>query len=272
MEQIQEVIRERAMQYADEAFAEHEEEINEAFNCILACRQEARQNGLLALEELVEGWKEEEEIPLKGLLTGMLQGIVDAMDIDFWEEKACRQIMESGYSGYEWYIANLYVTGCKNIHRGVGNTQSYLLYRAMVPERWQEDFDDYWESWMKEAQEAYEAHIEDWAQWVFRREAAVRAAFHRRFGEMEPEGLRRVLKELPDEILAAGLAGAGESLRNRFLEQMSAEQRKEIMEEWYQNRSEKYCLRDLEKAMERMTMAAGLMGGGFRRKSERTDK
>lgn len=71
MEQIQEVIRERAMQYADEAFAEHEEEICAAFDCILACRQEARHHGLLALEELAEGWKEE-GIPLKGLLTGMV--------------------------------------------------------------------------------------------------------------------------------------------------------------------------------------------------------
>lgn len=261
MEQIQEVIREKAMQYADEAFAEHEEEISAAFDCIFACRHEARQSGLLALEELTEGWKEEEGIPLKGLLIGMVQEIVDGPDIDLWEEKACRQIIESGYSGYEWYIANLYVTGCKNIYMGVGNTQYYLFCRAMVPERWQEDFDDYWGSWMKEAQEAYEAHIEDWAQYVFQREAAIRVAFHRRFGEMEPEGLKRILKELPDKILAAALAGAEESLRNLFLEQMSVEQKKDIMDEWYRNRNEKYCLRDIEKAMEQMTMAAGLMGG-----------
>ena len=77
---------------------------------------------------------------------------------------------------------------------------------------------------------------------------------------MEPEGLRSILKELPDAILATALAGAGESLRNRFLEQMSAEQKKEIMEEWYRNRNDEYSLRGIEKAMEQMTMAAGLMG------------
>ena len=260
MEQIQEIIRERAMQYAEEAFAEQKEETCAAFSCILACRKEARQSGLLALEEFAEGWKEKEGIPLKRLLTGMVLELVDSPDIDCWEEKACRQIMESGYSGYEWYIANLYVAGCKKMYMGVSETQYYLFCRALVPERWQEDFDDYWESWTKEAQERKDAQIEDWARYVFQKEAAIRAAFHRRFGEMEPEGLRSILKELPDAILATALAGAGESLRNRFLEQMSAEQKKEIMEEWYRNRNDEYSLRGIEKAMEQMTMAAGLMG------------
>lgn len=260
MEQMQEIIRERAMQYAEEAFTEHEEEVSEAFHCIMTCRFVARQSGLLALDEIAEDWKEENEIPLKSLLIDMVQEIVDASGVDVWEEKACRRILESGYSGYEWYIANLYVTGCKNLYMGNSHTQYYLLCRAMVPERWLEDFDDYWESWTKEEQERHETHIEDWARYVFPREAAIRAAFHRRFGEMEPEGLQRILEELPDKILAAALAGAGEPLRNRFLEQMSMEQRKDIMEEWYQNRSDEYSLRDIEKAMERMTMAAGLMG------------
>ena len=260
MEQIQEIIRERAMQYAEEAFAEHGEEVSEAFHYIMTCRFAARQSGLLALEEIAEDWKEEAEIPLKSLLIGIVLEIVDAPDIDSWEEKACRQIMENGYSGYEWYIANLYVTGCENMYMGVNNTQYYLLCRTMVPERWQEDFDDYWESWTKEAQERKDAQIEDWARYVFQKEAAIRAAFHRRFGEMEPEGLRSILKELPDAILATALAGAGESLRNRFLEQMSAEHKKEIMEEWYRNRNDEYSLRGIEKAMEQMTMAAGLMG------------
>lgn len=260
MEQMQEIIRERAMQYAGEAFAEHGEEVSAAFDYIMTCRFAARQSGLLALDELAEDWKEEEEIPLKSLLIGMLLEIVDATDMEVWEEKACRRILESGYSGYEWYIANLYVTGCKNLYMGVHHTQYYLLCRAMVPERWLEDFDDYWESWTNEDRERYEAHIEDWVRYVFPREAAIRAAFHRRFGEIEPEGLQRILEELPDKILAAALSGTGEPLRNRFLEQMSAEQRKAVMEEWYQNRSDEYSLRDIEKAMERMTMAAGLMG------------
>ena len=260
MEQIREIIRERAMQYAEEAFAEQKEETCAAFGCILACRKEARQSGLLALEEFVEGWKEKEGIPLKRLLTGMVQELVDSPDIDCWEEKACRQIMEGGYSGYEWYIASLYMAGCKKICMGVSETQYYLFCRAMVPERWQEVFDDYWESRIKEERERNDAHIEDWARHVFRREAAIHAAFHRRFEEMEPEGLRRILKELPDKISAVALAGAGESLRNRFLEQMSAEQKKDIMEEWYQNREDEYSLRDIERAMEQMTMAAGLMG------------
>ena len=116
MEQIQEIIRERAMQYAEEAFAEHGEEVSEAFHYIMTCRFAARQSGLLALEEIAEDWKEEAEIPLKSLLIGIVLEIVDAPDIDSWEEKACRQIMENGYSGYEWYIANLYVTGCKNVY------------------------------------------------------------------------------------------------------------------------------------------------------------
>ncbi len=260
MEQMQEIIRERAMQYAEEAFAEHEEEVSEAFHYIMTCRFVARQSGLLALDEIAEDWKEENEIPLKSLLIGMVQEIVDAPGVDVWEGKACRWILESGYSGYEWYIANLYVTGCKNLYMGNRHTQYYLLCREMVPERWLEDFDDYWESWTKEDQERHQAHIEDWVRYVFPREAAIRAAFHRRFGEMEPEGLQRILEELPDKILAAALAGAGEALRNRFLEQMSVEQRRDIMEEWYQNRSDEYSLRDIEKAMERMTMAAGLMG------------
>ncbi len=260
MEQIQEIIRERAMQYAEEAFAEQKEETCAAFSCILACRKEARQSGLLALEEFAEGWKEKEGIPLKRLLTGMVLELVDSPDIDCWEEKACRQIMESGYSGYEWYIANLYVAGCKKMYMGVSETQYYLFCRALVPERWQEVFDDYWESWIKEEQERNDAHIEDWARHVFQEEAAIHTAFHRRFEEMEPEGLRRILKELPDKTLAAALAGAGDPLRNRFLEQMSAEQKKDIMEEWYQNRDDAYSLRNIERAMEEMTMAAGLMG------------
>ena len=37
-------------------------------------------------------------------------------------------------------------------------------------------------------------------------------------------------------------------------------EKKEIMEEWYQNREDEYSLRDIERAMEQMTMAAGLMG------------
>ncbi len=36
------------------------------------------------------------------------------------------------------------------------------------------------------------------------------------------------------------------------------------MEEWYRNRDDEYSLRDIERAMEEMTMAAGLMGGGQR--------
>ncbi|MDE7320001.1 MAG: hypothetical protein K2N46_09735 [Lachnospiraceae bacterium] len=262
MEQIQEIIRERAMQYAEEAFAEYKEETCAAFGCILACRNEARQHGLLALEELAESWKEKEGIPLKGLLTGMVLELIDSPDIDCWEEKACRRILEGGYSGYEWYIASLYAAGCKKMYTGVSETQYYLFCRSMVPERWQEVFDDDWESRTKEEQERNDARTEDWARYVFQREAAIRAAFHRRFEEMEPEGLRRILKELPDKILAAALAGAGESLRNRFLEQMSAEQKKDIVAEWYRNRDDEYSLRDIEKAMEQMTMAAGLMGGG----------
>ena len=261
MEQIQEIVKERAIQYADEAFAEHGEEVSEAFHYIMTCRFAARQSGLLALEEIAEGWKEEEGIPLKNLLLSMMREIVDASDIDVWEEKACRRILEGGYSGYEWYIANLYMTGCKNIYMGVNHTQYYLLCRAAVPGRWREDFDGYWESWTKEDQEKHDAHVEEWAQYVFLREAAIHAAFHRRFGKMEPEGLQRILKELPDKILAAALAGAGEPLRNRFLGQMSVELKKAVMEEWYQNRSDVYSLRDIEKAMEQMTMAAGLMGG-----------
>ena len=37
-------------------------------------------------------------------------------------------------------------------------------------------------------------------------------------------------------------------------------EKKEIMEEWYRNRNDEYSLRGIEKAMEQMTMAAGLMG------------
>lgn len=260
MEKLQEIIRERAMQYAEEAFAEHGEEITTAFDYIIACRYEAAYNGLLALEEKIEDWKKEEDIPLKGLLIDLVQGIVDATDMDFWEEKAYRQIMEAGYSGYEWYIAALYVEGCKSVYMGVVETQYYHVCRAMVPERWQEDFDDYWESWTKETRKSNEALIEARARFAFQREAAVRAAFHRRFGEMAPEGIQNILKELPDNVLAAALAGAGEPLRNRFLEQMAVEQKKDILEEWYQNRDEAYSLRDIETTMEQMTMAAGLMG------------
>lgn len=126
MEQMQEIIRERAMQYAEEAFAEHEEEVSEAFHYIMTCRFVARQSGLLALDEIAEDWKEENEIPLKSLLIGMVQEIVDAPGVDVWEGKACRWILESGYSGYEWYIANLYVTGCKNLYMGNRHTQYYL--------------------------------------------------------------------------------------------------------------------------------------------------
>lgn len=256
----QEMIRERAVQYAKEAFAEHEAPVFAAFDCILACRQVARQSGLLALDEVVEDLKEEEEIPLKDLLICMVQEIIDASDIDSWEEKACRQFMESGYSGYEWYIAAIYVMGCKNLYLGIPETQYYSVCRAMVPEGFQEGFDSYWEDWTKKEQERQDAYIEERVQYDFQREAAIQAAFHKRFGEMGTEGLRRILKELPDNLLAAALAGAGESLRNRFLEQMSGDQKKDIMEEWYQNRSEAYCLRDIERAMEQMTMAAGLMG------------
>ena len=260
MGQTQETIRERAIQYAEKAFAEHEEQVFAAFDCILACRYVARQSGLLALEEVAEDLKEEEGIPLKDLLICMVQEIIDASDIDSWEEKAYRQIMESGYSGYEWYIAMLYVTGCKNLYLGIAETLYYHICRAMVPYGWQESFDSYWESWTKKEQEREDAHIEEWARYIFQREAAIRAAFHRRFEEMGPEGLQRILEELPDKILAAALAGARESLRNRFLEQMSVEQKSDIMEEWYRNRDEEYDLRDIERAMERMTMAAGLMG------------
>ncbi len=265
MEQIQKMIREKAMQYAEEAFAEHEEQVFTAFDCIIACGYEARQSGLLALEEKAEGWKKEEgnKIPLKELLICMVQELVDASDMDSWDEKAYRQITEMGCSGYEWYIAEIYVTGCKQVYRGMTAAQYYQACRVMVPYGQQERFDSFWERRSKEAQVWGEVHIEDWAEYTFRKEAAVRAAFHKRFRKMKPEGLRWILKEIPDKILAAALAGAEDSLRIRFLKYMPPDQRAYILAEWYENRNEEYGLRDIEKAMERMTMAAGLMGEGL---------
>ena len=68
------------------------------------------------------------------------------------------------------------------------------------------------------------------------------------------------MKEVDHKTLAAAVAFAKEPVRNRFLENMPAWQRKLVAGEWYHTRRYGYHWKDNLWAMDRMLMVAGLTG------------
>ena len=281
MGQPLEIIKKEASKYTGEAFREHKEQIFEALRIMCQCSYLARESGLLALEEVADLWEEESsqdggspdssgqysdealslsiagrDVPLVTLLIFAVRRIADAMDWDDTEEEILKEAVKRGYSGYEWYVAFIYLTGIRDVYWGVHPEHYYLAFRVMVPEQWLEDYDRSCRKWLeklqKEDQERQKKILND----SFQREMSVKTAFHRVFGKMEAEKLKYIVKELDYKTLAAGTAFAQEPVRNRFLENMEKWKRALVMEEWGSRNG--YHLKDILEAMDRMLIAAGL--------------
>lgn len=276
MEQSLETLKRKALAYAKEAFEGYREQIFAALQFMCLCSLVARQSGLLALEEVVQpedrdSLREDEgaiglaismaekDMPLKKLLFHIIRRIVDAADWDEVEKEILTQAEENGCSGYEWYVAMIYLSGGKNIVAGVEPERWFLMLRVMVPEQWLEDYDRYCRTWTKKMQAEERLRYEEWAKESFEEEASVKTAFNRVFGEMGPETLKYVIRELDYKTLAAGTAFAEEAVRKRFLENMSERQRERVMEEWSRERMDTYHLEDILDAMDRMLILAGLV-------------
>lgn len=262
MEQNQTMWKEKALQYTKEAFANHREEIFQAMDIIYDCAWIARRNGLLDLEEKTEEWAkgEGEEPPLKEFLIPAMQALVDAMDPDRWEADAYGQALEKEYSGYEWYISYVYLTGMRNILAGTIPQHIFLRYRVMIPENWLSDYDAYERKLYQEEEGETLARTKELVQKGFVRRTSIRGAFHKRFVEMEPEDLRWVLGELDDRTLAEGIFLAEEDLRDRLLEYMTERQQERILEAWSTYADYDYTIEKMYGAMDRMLIVAGLNG------------
>ncbi len=171
---------------------------------------------------------------------------------------------DNKYEGYEWYIAYLYLTGAQYVDSyfdwGIGTERFYRTFRAMVPEEWQGEYDRYCspriENRRKETLERNLEMLND----RFEEERSVKTAFHRIFGEMEPERIGYIAGELDYKTLAVGTVYAEEPVRNRFLENMSLRQRELVVDEWMNNRNYEYHLSDALEAMDAILIAAGLTG------------
>ncbi|MEY8336973.1 FliG C-terminal domain-containing protein [Lachnospiraceae bacterium 62-35] len=285
MKQPLEILKEKALKYAGEAFEGHREQIFESLKVIGQCGALARQSGLLALDEAAELWEEESgladgdsiepgkydedtlelslserDVPLKELLIYEIRSLADAMDWDKVEEDTLAWAGKNGYSEYEWYIVYIYLTGAGSILKGVQARYYYLTFRVMVPGPWQEDYDRYCHTLVEKQQEKELADTQERVNNEFETETAIKTAFHRIFGDMDPEEMRYIIHELDYKTLAAGTAFAAEAVRNRFLENMEKRQRDLVIEEWFYRRNNSYHLSDILEAMDRMMILAGLTG------------
>lgn len=139
---------------------------------------------------------------------------------------------KSGYSGYEWFVAYLYLKGSMDIFAAEYPERFLSSTRMMVPERWLEDYDRFWQPF---AQKRQEEELEELArrkenvETLFQKVALVRTAFHRIYGQMEPEKIRRVAKEL-------------------------------VIEEWSGKLEFHYTIWDTILAMDKMVLMSGLTG------------
>lgn len=276
MEQSLETLKRKALAYAGVAFEVYREQIFAALQFMCLCSFVARQSGLLALDEVVQpedrdSLREnegamglvismaEKDMPLKELLLHIIRRIVDAADWDEVEEEILTQAAESGCSGYEWYVVMIYLSGGKNIVAGVEPERWFLMLRVMVPEQWLEDYDRYCQAWTEKEQAEKRIWYEESVKESFAKETSVKTAFNRVFGEMGPETLKYVIRELDYKTLAAGTAFAEQAARTRFLENLSKRRRERVMEEWGK-RDYAYHLEDILDAMDRMLILAGLAG------------
>lgn len=285
MERSLDILKKKASAYAGEAFDLHREQIFGAMYAMDLCSNMARQFGLLALDMLAELWAEEKglaiedpicdgqydeetlacslkgrDVPLMELLLFGMHKLADACDPDILKEQFLEQAAKVGCSGYEWFVADIYLTGVLDVYTGKSPRSIYLRHRVMIPEKWQEDHDRYCRRQQLLWDEKERAFRQEGIDKDFERELSVKTAFAKRFGEMGSERLRCLLKEVDVRTLAEGTAFAGESVRNRLLDHMEERQRETVKEAWSYNRMNTYSLEDSLDAMDRMLILAGLAG------------
>ena len=208
----------------------------------------------------------ETDAPLKELLVHLLCKESDEeLYGDCMNEEIMTWVDDNKYEGYEWYIAYLYLTGVQYfdtyfVDWGIGTERFYRTFRAMVPEEWQGEYDRYCRPWIENHRKETLAGNLERLNEKFEEERSVKTAFHRIFGDMEPERIGYIMGELDYKTLAAGTAYAEEPVRNRFLENMSLRQRGLVVDEWMHNRNHQYHLNDVLEAIDAILIAAGLTG------------
>lgn len=268
-------IKKEALTYAGEVFLEHRERIFAALQFLCQCSYIVRQYGSLILDAITGSWDEDtlwgedvllaismadRDMPLKELLLCMVQKLADYCDWNEAEKEILEGAKANGCFGHEWYFVYLYLMAGDNIRRGVSPEQFLLMVRVMVPEQWLEDYDRYCKEWTQMRQEEQQEEKWERINEEFEEETSIMTAFHRIFGEMGTEKMRFIMKEMDHKTLAAAVAFAKEPVRNRFLENMPAWQRKLVAGEWYHTRRYGYHWKDNLWAMDRLLMVAGLTG------------
>lgn len=248
----------KALGYANETFEEHKEQ---AFLAMDMVKRINSHWGFEEPEKLIDLWEKEKgkPVPQKEILLFGLGMIADGKFWEFWEEEMYKQAMSNGYAGYEWYITLIYLAGMESFDTMWFSPCDKFICRTIVPEQWQGDYDRYWRAEEEEDRTKERAESERITEGKFQEAALLKSVFHRRFKEMEPEGLKRILREMNYKILACGIYPADEPLRNRFLRHMAPWQRELIIKEWCR-RFEDYRTKEVLEAMCRMVTAAGLMG------------
>ena len=285
MERSLDILREKAFAYAGEAFEEHREQIFGAMYAVDLCSDRVRQSGLLALDILAELWAEEKglaiqdpisqgqydeetlacslkgrDVPLMELLIFAIFKTVDPSDPDILAEQILAQAKKDGCSGDEWFVVYIYLIGALDIYAARSPRSVFLRHRVMIPEKYLGDYDRYVEGHLSPWDKRERAFRQERADNGFAREISVKTAFGKRFGEMESERLRSLLKEVDVQTLAEGTAFAEEGIRNRFLAHMEERQREAVKEAWSYSRAYCYHLVDSLDAMDRMLILAGLAG------------
>lgn len=268
-------IKKEALTYAGEVFLEHRERIFAALQFLCQCSYIVRQYGFLILDAITGSWDEDtlwgedvllaismadRDMPLKELLLCMVQKLADYCDWNEAEKEILEGAKANGCFGHEWYFVYLYLMAGDNIRRGVSPEQFLLMVRVMVPEQWLEDYDRYCKEWTQMRQEEQQEEKWERINEEFEEETSIMTAFNRIFGEMGTEKMRFIMKEMDHKTLAAAAAFAKEPVRNRFLENMPAWQRKLVAGEWYHTRRYGYHWKDNLWAMDRLLMVAGLTG------------
>lgn len=262
MEQIRGLLREKAMLYVQEAFTEHKEEIFLAMDIV--CQSGGGQ-GLITPEEQIASWEEEEgkTVPLKEALLAVMQMAEAEKDPESWEEELYGLAVRNGYSGYEWYLAYVYLAGMRSAEAGALSEWERLICRMMVPEQWQEDYDSYRREWNEKEQKKRAAEDEQVLNGHFREAALIKEDFHSCFGKMEPKVFKRIVQKTDYKTLSAAVFGAKEPLKSRFLENMSGHQRELAQKEWSRYYAfDAFRLNGMLEAMARMRLMAGLAGEG----------
>ena len=268
-------IKKEALTYAGEVFLEHRERIFAALQFLCQCSYIVQQYGFLILDAITGSWDEDtlweedvllaismadRDMPLKELLLCMVQKLADVYTWNETEKEILEWAKANGCFGHEWYVVYLYLAAGENIRRGVSPEQFLLMVRVMVPEQWLEDYDRYCKEWTQMRQEEQQEEKWERINEEFEEEISITTAFNRIFEEMGTEKMRFIMKEVDHKTLAAAVAFAKEPVRNRFLENMPAWQRKLVAGEWYHTRRYGYHWKDNLWAMDRMLMAAGLTG------------